>query len=307
MMDLSKILDKKNVIFIPIGIMVITIVVTIGSVVMSRVKISNLSKEYATVQEEYEKLKADKDKAAEAQTKAEEDITSAFSDGEKIAKYQTRLCDNASILLKADNGLLDESVDVDAAKKDAQSQVDEQVNSLSKYFSDDSYKNAWYTSLTDSSVKWTFDTKYNFNVSDKEVTVLWRGDMGSYDETFVAYVTAVYNTETAKFSKATVVSVNSPVIANGSKLESSDLLTLLNSDKVMKKHDVVKSTENTKDDAEKQDTKTEDQTTENNATETTESTENQSTESLAEESSDDSGIQVEESSSSENTNNGGDN
>lgn len=306
-MDLSKILDKKNVIFIPIGIMVITVVVTIGSVVMSRVKISNLSKEYATVQEEYEKLKADKEKAAEAQTKAEEDITSAFSDGEKIAKYQTRLCDNASILLKADNGLLDESVDVDAAKKDAQSQVDEQVNSLSKYFSDDSYKNAWYTSLTDGSVKWTFDTKYNFNVSDKEVTVLWRGDMGSYDETFVAYVTAVYNTETAKFSKATVVSVNNPVIANGSTLENSDLLTLLNSDKVMKKHDAVKTTETSNDGSNKQDSTKEEQTTENDETETTEFTENQSTESSTEESSDDSGIQVEESSSSENTDNGGDN
>ena len=304
MMDLSKILDKKNVIFIPIGIMVITVVVTIGSVVMSRVKISNLSKEYATVQQEYEKLKADKDKAAEAQTKAEEDITSAFSDGEKIAKYQTRLCDNASILLKADKGLLDESVDVDAAKKDAQNQVDEQVNSLSKYFSDDSYKRAWYTSLTDSSIKWTFDTKYNFNVSDKEVTVLWRGDMGSRDETFVAYVTAVYNTETAKFSKAAVVSVNSPVISNGAKLENSDLLTLLNSDKVMKKHETVKTAEKSDDSSKKQDVKNEEQTTENNESETTES---QSTESSTEDSSDDSGIQIEESSSSENTDNGGDN
>ena len=307
MMDLSKILDKKNVIFIPIGIMVITVVVTIGSVVMSRVKISNLSKEYATVQQEYEKLKADKDKAAEAQTKAEEDITSAFNDGEKIAKYQTRLCDNANILLKADKNLLDESIDVDAAKKDAQSQVDEQVNSLSKYFSDDSYKNAWYTSLTDSSVKWTFDTKYNFNVSDKEVTVLWRGDMGSHDETFVAYVTAIYNTETAKFSKATVVSVNNPVIANGLNLENSDLLTLLNSDKVMKKHDVVKPTEALNDSSKKQDSTNEEQTTENDASETTESTESQSTESSTEESSDDSGIQVEEASDSNNTDNGGDN
>lgn len=307
MMDLSKILDKKNVIFIPIGIMVITVVVTIGSVVMSRVKISNLAKEYATVQQEYEKFKADKDKADEAQTKAEEDITSAFSDGEKIAKYQTRLCDNASILLKADKGLLDESIDIDAAKKDAQSQVDEQINSLSKYFSDDSYKNAWYTSLTDSSVKWTFDTKYNFNVSDKEVTVLWRGDMGSHDETFVAYVTAVYNTETAKFSNATVVSVNNPVIANGSKLENSDLLTLLNSDKVMKKHDVVKTTETSNDSSKKQDSTKEDQATENDETETTESTESQSTESSTEESSDDSGIQVEEGSDSNNTDNGGDN
>lgn len=306
-MDLSKILDKKNVIFIPIGIMVITVVVTIGSVVMSRVKISNLAKEYATVQQEYEKFKADKDKADEAQTKAEEDITSAFSDGEKIAKYQTRLCDNASILLKADKGLLDESIDIDAAKKDAQSQVDEQINSLSKYFSDDSYKNAWYTSLTDSSVKWTFDTKYNFNVSDKEVTVLWRGDMGSHDETFVAYVTAVYNTETAKFSNATVVSVNNPVIANGSKLENSDLLTLLNSDKVMKKHDVVKTTETSNDSSKKQDSTKEDQATENDETETTESTESQSTESSTEESSDDSGIQVEEGSDSNNTDNGGDN
>ena len=306
-MDLSKILDKKNVIFIPIGIMVITVVVTIGSVVMSRVKISNLSKEYATVQQEYEKLKADKDKAAEAQTKAEEDITSAFNDGEKIAKYQTRLCDNANILLKADKNLLDESIDVDAAKKDAQSQVDEQVNSLSKYFSDDSYKNAWYTSLTDSSVKWTFDTKYNFNVSDKEVTVLWRGDMGSHDETFVAYVTAIYNTETAKFSKATVVSVNNPVIANGLNLENSDLLTLLNSDKVMKKHDVVKPTEALNDSSKKQDSTNEEQTTENDASETTESTESQSTESSTEESSDDSGIQVEEASDSNNTDNGGDN
>lgn len=306
-MDLSKILDKKNVIFIPIGIMVITVVVTIGSVVMSRVKISNLAKEYATVQQEYEKFKADKDKADEAQTKAEENITSAFSDGEKIAKYQTRLCDNASILLKADKGLLDESIDIDVAKKDAQSQVDEQINSLSKYFSDDSYKNAWYTSLTDSSVKWTFDTKYNFNVSDKEVTVLWRGDMGSHDETFVAYVTAVYNTETAKFSNATVVSVNNPVIANGSKLENSDLLTLLNSDKVMKKHDVVKTTETSNDSSKKQDSTKEDQATENDETETTESTESQSTESSTEESSDDSGIQVEEGSDSNNTDNGGDN
>lgn len=307
-MDLSKILDKKNVIFIPIGIMVITVVVTIGSVVMSRVKISNLSKEYATVQEEYEKLKADKDKAAEAQTKAEEDITSAFSDGEKIAKYQTRLCDNASILLKADKNLLDESIDVDAAKKDAQSQVDEQVNSLSKYFSDDSYKNAWYTSLTDGSVKWTFDTKYNFNVSDKEVTVLWRGDMGSHDETFVAYVTAVYNTETAKFSKATVVSVNSPVISNGLNLENSDLLTLLNSDKVMKKHDVVKTTETSDDSSKKQDSTKEEQTAENDASETTESNgESQTTEPSTEGASDNSVSQTEGVSDSNNTDNGGDN
>ena len=131
--------------------------------------------------------------------------------------------------------------------------------------------------------------------------------MVGIDETFVAYVTAIYNTETAKFSKATVVSVNNPVIANGLNLENSDLLTLLNSDKVMKKHDVVKPTEALNDSSKKQDSTNEEQTTENDASETTESTESQSTESSTEESSDDSGIQVEEASDSNNTDNGGDN
>lgn len=237
--DVSKILDRKNIIFIPIGIITLTTIFTIGSVVSSRMSYSKVEKEYVSIKGELEKLQAEKDNDEEKQKEIMSDIASAADVGDKVAKKQTQYCDNMCIIANAKSDHSEYGNSSQDVIKSVESENVDYLKTLSNYFSDNSYEDAWFvTDDRNASINWSFATKYSLSTSDDNMTVVWVGTDNS--DMLVAYTVANYGITSQKFNNAKVIQVITPGATYSSKVDNSDLLSLLNSDKVAIVHDSVK-------------------------------------------------------------------
>ena len=254
--DVSKILDKKNIIFIPIGIIALTTVFTIGSVAMSRVSYSKVNTEYKSVKADLEKLQSEKEDNEKKQKEIMSDIASAADIGDKVAKKQSQYCENMCIIANAKSDHSEYGDSSQDTIKNAESENADYLKTLSNYFSDDSYKDAWFvTDDRNVSIDWSFATKYSLSTSDDDMTVVWVGTDKS--DMLLAYTVANYNITSQKFSNARVIRVITPGTTYSSKVDNSDLLSLLNSDKVASVHDSNKTDSNKTDSNKKyQDDKT---------------------------------------------------
>lgn len=190
----DKALLKKIIGVIPMIGIAMVILYVIVTIVVCRIQVSGLSKDYQAVQAEIEEF----DSQQASEEKEEEEAVSALQLGRDVADLQTDYSQNRTEVTwtKEEDAL-------DVLEEEASSIQEE----LKPYFSDNSYKDCWYVgSEKISNPYWDFGTKYSLGMADeKMVPVVWVCYDHQPGGLVLGYATADFDMESKLFSNASAV------------------------------------------------------------------------------------------------------
>lgn len=190
----DKALLKKIIGVIPMIGIAMVILYVIVTIVVCRIQVSGLSKDYQAVQAEIEEF----DSQQASEEKEEEEAVSALQLGRDVADLQTDYSQN-----RTEATWTKEEDALDALDKE----VDSIQEELKPYFSDNSYKDCWYVgSEKISNPYWDFGTKYSFGMADeKMVPVVWVCYDHQPGGLVLGYAMADFDMESKLFSNARTV------------------------------------------------------------------------------------------------------
>lgn len=190
----DKALLKKIIGVIPMIGIAMVILYVIVTIVVCRIQVSGLSKDYQAVQAEIEEF----DSQQASEEKEEEEAVSALQLGRDVADLQTDYSQN-----RTEVTWTKEEDTLDALNEEAGSIQEE----LKPYFSDNSYKDCWYVgSEKISNPYWDFGTKYSLGMADeKTVPVVWVCYDHQPGGLVLGYATADFDMESKLFSNASIV------------------------------------------------------------------------------------------------------
>lgn len=190
----DKALLKKIIGVIPMIGIAMVILYVIVTIVVCRIQVSGLSKDYQAVQAEIEEF----DSQQASEEKEEEEAVSALQLGRDVADLQTDYSQN-----RTEVTWTKEEDTLDALNEEAGSIQEE----LKPYFSDNSYKDCWYVgSEKISNSYWDFGTKYSLGMADeKTVPVVWVCYDHQPGGLVLGYATADFDMESKLFSNASIV------------------------------------------------------------------------------------------------------
>lgn len=190
----DKALLKKIIGVIPMIGIAMVILYVIVTIVVCRIQVSGLSKDYQAVQAEIEEF----DSQQASEEKEEEEAVSALQLGRDVADLQTDYSQNRTEATWT-------------KEEDAKDALDKEVDSIQEelkpYFSDNFYKDCWYVgSEKISNPYWDFGTKYSFGMADeKMVPVVWVCYDHQPGGLVLGYATADFDMESKLFSNARTV------------------------------------------------------------------------------------------------------
>lgn len=181
---------------IPILAMLVIVIVTVISFGITRFQISGAQKELVKVQIQMEELQA----KVNISEKQDAQSFSALSYGRKVADLESDWSGNLTKAELAEN---------EADKERFLGKTKSMTDDLKSYFKDVSYTKVWLPAQKFSiSPYWDFGTKYNMNSGLEEFPVVWVCYDGQTGGRVLAYTTAIFHTEEAKFSDAKTVVMN---------------------------------------------------------------------------------------------------
>ena len=234
----EKFTDQKFLEKVPLFGMGLIVLLCIISVVITRIQIAGAQKELVAVQKEYDKMETKQ----KEETKKQESTVSALSYGKKVANLETEYSKNSGEILRLKTDYDENEIDI--TLDGLQDKNLDVVKSLAEYFDDNSYQDAWFPGHSSiNSPYWDFGTKYNVDVSQKEIPVVWVCYDSGVGGAVLAYTTAVLNTESGKFSqaRAVVTNIEEQYHTDDSKAGSGTVLGLLQATPEIPKEDATAS------------------------------------------------------------------
>lgn len=223
----NKILQERFVRLIPIIGMILIVVGTIITIVVCRIQVSGLAEGYQKVQAQLEEQKQQE----ESQQKLQEEAVSALQLGRKVAELETDYSLNRIDVLREEQ---EQNDGMDDAISDLNQEQDGILDDLKSYFSDNSYKDAWYVGTGEiSNPYWDFGTKYSMDLTEQEsVPVVWACYDSQPGGLLLGYTTAVFDVSGKTFSDAETVLFDVSEDTSPQTGRPSSLLGVLQGDSV---------------------------------------------------------------------------
>lgn len=179
---------------IPVAIMLVIVLITALSFGVKLFQMGGAQKELVQAQEALDTFNANLAKEEEQDAKT----VSALSMGRKVADLESEYSRLLTKQLSTNLEPGEEAI--------ANADTKKVVESLSSYFKDDSYEDAWFSgSIGVSQPYWDFGTKYNINSDETTFPVIWVCYDGMVGGDVLACTTALFHVDTEQFSDAVTV------------------------------------------------------------------------------------------------------